>query len=117
MVTHSIDKQIASIRALNLTRPLPGPVATMHLADMGAEVIKIEDPGIGDYARPMGYVRHDVSQFFVAVNRGKQFLRLDLKDATQRHDFLRMVETADVVVERVESFWPDHQIRQFCALP
>lgn len=94
-----IDQPLRGIRILDLSRLLPGPVATMHLADMGAEVIKIEDPGVGDYARTMGPVRHEVSQFFVAVNRGKQFLRLDLKDAAQRAEFLGMVERADVVVE------------------
>ncbi|RZI42280.1 CoA transferase [Herbaspirillum sp. HC18] len=98
-MTEAIDKPLQGIRVLDLTRLLPGPVATMHLADMGAEVIKIEDPGIGDYARTMGYVRKEVSQFFIAVNRGKQFARLDLKDAAQRDEFLAMVETADVVVE------------------
>jgi alpha-methylacyl-CoA racemase len=90
---------LAGIRVLDLTRLLPGPVATMHLADMGAEVIKIEDPGAGDYARVMGPVRAEVSQFFVAVNRGKRMLRLDLKDAAQREQLLAMVETADVLVE------------------
>ncbi len=98
-MTESIDKPLSGIRVLDLTRLLPGPVATMHLADMGAEVIKIEDPGIGDYARAMGHVRNEVSQFFIAVNRGKQFVRLDLKETSQRDEFLRMVEHADVVVE------------------
>ncbi|OWW22207.1 CaiB/BaiF CoA transferase family protein [Noviherbaspirillum denitrificans] len=95
----AVDKPLQGIRVLDLTRLLPGPVATMHLADMGAEVIKIEDPGIGDYARTMGHVRKEVSQFFIAVNRGKQGMRLDLKDAAQRDTFLGMVETTDVVVE------------------
>lgn len=94
-----VDKPLQGIRVLDLTRLLPGPMATMHLADMGAEVIKIEDPGIGDYARTMGPVRKEVSQFFIAVNRGKQGMRLDLKNAAQREVFLEMVETADVVVE------------------
>lgn len=98
-MTMPIDKPLQGIRVLDLTRLLPGPVATMHLADMGAEVIKIEDPGAGDYARTMGHVRKEVSQFFVAVNRGKQGVRLDLKDAAQRERFLTMVDEADVVVE------------------
>ncbi|MEN3291794.1 MAG: alpha-methylacyl-CoA racemase [Burkholderiales bacterium] len=98
-MTQSIDRPLSGIRVLDLTRLLPGPVATMHLADMGAEVIKIEDPGIGDYARAMGHVRNEVSQFFIAVNRGKQSIRLDLKDNNRRADFLGMVEHADVVVE------------------
>ena len=93
------DLPLTGIRVLDLTRLLPGPVASMHLADMGAHVIKIEEPGIGDYARVMGPMRHKVSQFFVAVNRSKQFLRLDLKEADDRASFLQMVETADVVIE------------------
>jgi alpha-methylacyl-CoA racemase len=96
---HIADKPLLGIRVLDLTRLLPGPVATMHLADMGAEVIKIEDPGAGDYARTLGHVRHEVSQFFVAVNRGKRFMRMDLKNAAQREEFLAMSESADVVVE------------------
>lgn len=95
----SPDKPLQGIRVLDLTRLLPGPAATMHLADMGAEVIKIEDPGVGDYARMMGQVRNEVSQFFIAVNRGKRGMRLDLKDARQRERFLEMVGEADVVVE------------------
>jgi alpha-methylacyl-CoA racemase len=98
-MTQSIDKPLSGIRILDLTRLLPGPVATMHLADMGAEVIKIEDPGVGDYARSIGHVRNAVSQIFIAVNRGKQSVRLDLKDAGQRNEFLGMVDDADVVVE------------------
>ncbi|HZW14311.1 MAG TPA: CaiB/BaiF CoA-transferase family protein [Noviherbaspirillum sp.] len=94
-----IDKPLQGIRVIDLTRLLPGPVATMHLADMGAEVIKVEDPGAGDYARTMGHVRNEISQFFIAVNRGKQSIRLDLKNAAQRDELLKMVETADVLVE------------------
>ncbi|HEX2530148.1 MAG TPA: CaiB/BaiF CoA-transferase family protein [Burkholderiaceae bacterium] len=98
-MTDAIDKPLQGIRVLDLSRLLPGPVATMHLADMGAEVIKIEEPGVGDYARTMGHVKNQVSQFFIAVNRGKTFMRLDLKDVLQRDQFLGMVEHADVVVE------------------
>lgn len=94
-----IDQPLAGIRILDLTRLLPGPVATMHLADMGAEVIKIEDRGAGDYARTMGHVKNAVSHFFIAVNRGKRCIKLDLKDAAERAEFLQMVASADVVVE------------------
>jgi alpha-methylacyl-CoA racemase len=98
-MNNAVDKPLTGIRILDLTRLLPGPVATMRLADMGAEVIKIEDPVVGDYARTIGHVKHQVSHFFVAVNRGKQFKTMDLKDAGQRAAFLEMVDTADAVVE------------------
>jgi alpha-methylacyl-CoA racemase len=98
-MSQPLDRPLEGIRILDLTRLLPGPLATMHLADMGADVLKIEDPGIGDYARTMGHVRNEVSQFFVAVNRGKRMMRLDLKDPKQREVFLGMVDQADVVVE------------------
>jgi crotonobetainyl-CoA:carnitine CoA-transferase CaiB-like acyl-CoA transferase len=90
---------LAGITILDLTRLLPGPVATMHLADMGATVIKIEDKGAGDYARTMSHVKHELSQLFIAVNRGKQLLRLDLKDAADREHFLTLLDTADVLIE------------------
>ena len=93
------DLPLAGITLLDLTRLLPGPMATQHLADMGATVIKIEDKGAGDYARTMSHVKHELSQLFIAVNRGKQFLKLDLKDDADRAQFLAMVETADAVVE------------------
>ena len=90
---------LAGITILDLTRLLPGPMATLHLADMGATIIKIEDKGVGDYARTMSHVKHEVSQLFIAVNRGKQSMRLDLKNADDKASFLALVETADVVVE------------------
>lgn len=90
---------LAGITILDLTRLLPGPVATMHLADMGATVIKIEDKGAGDYARKMSHVKNELSQLFIAVNRGKQLIRLELKDAGDRERFLTMVDSADAVIE------------------
>jgi crotonobetainyl-CoA:carnitine CoA-transferase CaiB-like acyl-CoA transferase len=98
-ISHRSASPLAGIRVLDLTRLLPGPVATMHLADLGAQVIKIEDQGAGDYARTMGPVRNVVSQFFVAVNRGKEILRMNLKDPAEAERLLVMVEEADVLVE------------------
>ena len=76
-------KPLAGLRVLDLTRLLPGPVATQHLADLGADVVKIEDTGEGDYARSMGApsVKNagETSAFFKLVNRNKRALRLDLK--------------------------------------
>jgi alpha-methylacyl-CoA racemase len=93
---------LAGLRVLDLTRLLPGPVATMHLADLGAEVIKIEGDGAaGDYARSMGYgaTETEDSYFFRMVNRNKRSLKLDLKQAAGVEVFLRLAKDADVVVE------------------
>ncbi|NMF90042.1 CaiB/BaiF CoA transferase family protein [Aromatoleum petrolei] len=92
-------KPLANLRVLDLTRLLPGPLATQHLADYGAEVIKVEDTGAGDYARTMGAMNGDTSFFYQVCNRGKKSVRLDLKHAEGRELFLRLVDTADVVVE------------------
>ncbi|MGC2519275.1 MAG: CaiB/BaiF CoA-transferase family protein [Burkholderiales bacterium] len=93
-------KPLAGVRVLDLTRLLPGPMATQHLADMGADVVKIEDTGPGDYARTMGHVREDgMSDLFRLVNRNKRALRLDLKQPQGRDVFLRLARGADIVVE------------------
>jgi len=93
------DKPLHGIRVLDLTRLLPGPMASMHLADMGADVIKVEDTGAGDYARTMGRVREGMTELFRLVNRNKRALRVDLKDAAGREAFMRLAHTADVIIE------------------
>lgn len=90
---------LAGIRVLDLTRLLPGPVCTLHLADFGAEVIKIEDTGAGDYARGMGVMEGDTSAFFRMINRNKRALRLDLKQADGLAVLLRLARGADALVE------------------
>ena len=90
---------LAGIRVLDLTRLLPGPVATLHLADLGAEVVKIEDPQVGDYARTLGTGQGEDSAYFRMINRNKQGLRLDLKKPEGVAVFLRLAATADVIVE------------------
>jgi crotonobetainyl-CoA:carnitine CoA-transferase CaiB-like acyl-CoA transferase len=92
---------LAGIKILDLTRLLPGPVCTLHLADLGAEVIKIEDTGAGDYARTMGLgaAPGEDSYFFRIVNRNKRGLRLDLKQSSGVAVFLRLAREADVIVE------------------
>ena len=94
------DKPLHDVRVLDLTRLLPGPMASMHLADMGADVIKVEDTGAGDYARTLGRAREGATTaLFRLVNRNKRALRLDLKDASGREAFLRLARTVDVIVE------------------
>jgi len=92
---------LAGIKVLDLTRLLPGPVCTLHLADLGAEVIKIEDTGAGDYARTMGLgaAPGEDSFFFRIVNRNKRGMRLDLKQAAGVAVFLRLARDADIIVE------------------
>ncbi|WP_338849628.1 CaiB/BaiF CoA-transferase family protein [Massilia sp. W12] len=96
---HPADLPLQGVRVLDLSRLLPGPFAAMRLAQLGADVLKIEEPGIGDYARGIGPVRQQVSQFFVGVNHGKRFARLDFKREEDKAAFLRMVRDADVVLE------------------
>jgi crotonobetainyl-CoA:carnitine CoA-transferase CaiB-like acyl-CoA transferase len=92
-------KPLSGIRVLDLTRLLPGAMATLHLADMGADVIKIEDTAAGDYSRTMGRVREGMSDSFRLLNRNKRAMRLDLKQRRGREAFLKLAERADVVVE------------------
>jgi len=90
---------LQGIRVLDLSRLLPGPFLTMVLADMGADVVKVEDPRVGDYLRAFPPAKAGIAGRFLAVNRGKRSLALDLKASPQRDAFLKMVEQADVVVE------------------
>jgi crotonobetainyl-CoA:carnitine CoA-transferase CaiB-like acyl-CoA transferase len=90
---------LQGVKVLDLSRLLPGPFLTMVLADMGADVVKIEDPRVGDYLRAFPPSKGGVAGRYLAVNRGKRSLALDLKAPAQRDALLKMVETADVVVE------------------
>jgi alpha-methylacyl-CoA racemase len=87
------------IRVLDLSRLLPGPFLTMILADLGADVVKIEDPKVGDYIRAFPPQKGGMGGRYLAVNRGKRSIALDLKDARAKEAFLRMAAQADVVVE------------------
>ncbi|MGQ0618418.1 MAG: CaiB/BaiF CoA transferase family protein [Panacagrimonas sp.] len=84
---------LAGIRVLDLSRLLPGPFCSLYLAQMGAEVIKIEEPKGGDYARSMS------ADMFDIVNRGKKSVTLDLRQDADRQKFFRLVKSADVVLE------------------
>jgi crotonobetainyl-CoA:carnitine CoA-transferase CaiB-like acyl-CoA transferase len=87
------------IRVLDLTRLLPGPFCTMLLADLGADVIKVEEPASGDPTRHSHPRQADTGSLFLLVNRNKRSLGLDLKTAEGRELLLRLVEQADVLVE------------------
>ncbi|MBY0147944.1 CaiB/BaiF CoA-transferase family protein [Neobacillus niacini] len=91
---------LEGIRVLDLTRLLPGPYCSLLLADYGADVIKVEDPKSGDYARwyePR--VNDDQSAMFISLNRNKRSITLDLKDEKDKEAFITLMKTADVLIE------------------
>src|SRR5689334_6667187 len=90
---------LTGVRVLDLTRLLPGGYASQMLADLGADVLKIEEPGAGDYARAMPPFTRTVGQAFLAVNRNKRSAALNLKHPDGREAVLRLVDGADVLLE------------------
>ncbi len=91
---------LQGIRILDLTRLLPGPLGTMLMADMGAEVIKIEDPKAPDYVRIFPPFVGGESVNYLAYNRSKRSMFLDYKSEEGQKVFFELVKTADVVVEQ-----------------
>lgn len=92
-------KPLDGITILDLTRLLPGAVATMMLGDFGADIIKIEEPGLGDPARQSRAGIKQPGAYFLATNRNKRSVTINLKHERGREVFLKLVEKADVVVE------------------
>jgi len=90
---------LAGVKVLDLTRVLAGPVCTMMLADMGAEVIKIEVPAKGDDSRAFSPFQNGESAYFLNLNRNKKGITLNLKSETGKVLFRKMVKQADMVVE------------------
>ena len=95
---------LAGIRVLDLSRLLPGGFCSLLLADYGADVLKVEDTGLGDYIRwapPQidGVEPSAASALFLSLNRGKRSLRLDLKVKEGREVLLRLVRDHDVLLE------------------
>ena len=90
---------LKGIRVLDLTRILAGPYAAMILRDLGAEVIKIEQPVVGDEARGIGPFKNDFSLYFMSINRGKKSLTLNLKSQSGKEIFVDLVKQSDVLVE------------------
>nr|MDP2482030.1 CoA transferase [Candidatus Palauibacterales bacterium] len=99
---------LEGIRVLDLTNVLAGPFATLHLALLGAEVIKIENPKDGDLARKLGIVPAMNEQLmgtsFLAQNANKKSVTLNTKSPEGKEIFRKLVATADVLVE---NFRPD----------
>ncbi len=86
-------------RIIDLTTMISGPMATGLLGDQGADVIKIEAPGVGDLMRLLGRPREGITASFATTNRNKRSVVLDLKDSADHDAFRKLVETADVVVQ------------------
>lgn len=87
------------MRVLDLSRLLPGPYCSMILADFGAEVIKIEEPGRGDYSRSFPPIQNGFGYWHLQLNRNKKSVAIDLKSEAGRAAFLQLAQTADVVME------------------
>jgi crotonobetainyl-CoA:carnitine CoA-transferase CaiB-like acyl-CoA transferase len=106
------QRLLENIRVLDLTNVLSGPVATLHLALLGAEVIKVENPKDGDLARKLGcvpkYNQMLMGTSFLAQNANKKSLTLNLKDPQGKEILRRLVTTADALVE---NFRPDVMTR------
>ncbi|NVJ20159.1 MULTISPECIES: CaiB/BaiF CoA transferase family protein [Myxococcus] len=90
---------LTGLRVLDLSRLLPGPYATLVLADLGATVVKVEEPEGGDYVRAMPPSRDDVGALFYGLNRNKRSLTLNLKTPEGRDALKRLARTHDVLVE------------------
>ena len=93
------DRPLSGLRVLDLTRVLAGPFCSMILGDMGAEVIKIEEPGKGDDTRSWPPFLGGEATYFLSVNRNKQSLTLNLKAPEGRELLKRLVKKSDVVLE------------------
>src|SRR3954471_16998676 len=92
---------LGGIRVLALELAVAGPLCTRHLADLGAEVIKIERPGGGDFARGYDKTVHGLSSYFVWLNRGKRSLSLDLKHPEAKTILARLLAESNVFVQNL----------------
>src|SRR5689334_15710375 len=95
------DSALGRLRILDFSRVLAGPLATMTLADLGAEVTKVERPGSGDDTRAWGPPRDSEGEatYFQAVNRNKRSVALDLRDPDDLAEARRLALDSDVLVE------------------
>jgi CoA:oxalate CoA-transferase len=95
----SIAGPLSGVTVVDLTRVLAGPICTLVLSDLGARVIKVENPDGGDLARGLGPWFNGKSGYLLSINRGKESIALDLKDGDDGAVFQRLLAGADVLVE------------------
>ena len=93
------DGPLKGLLVLDLTRVLVGPYCTMVLSDLGARVIKVEAPGIGDDSRKFGPFIEEQSAYFMSLNRGKESIALNLKNEDDKKIFEKILAKADILVE------------------
>ena len=94
-----MDGPLKELLVVDLTRVLVGPYCTMILSDLGARVIKIEAPEIGDDSRNFGPFVKDYSAYFMSLNRGKESIALNLKNENDKKIFEKILAKADILVE------------------
>lgn len=100
-------KPLEGIRIIDFSQFLAGPAASLRLADLGAEVIKIERPGSGDICRKLYVAKQKVgseSTIFLAINRNKKSIALNLKDPQDKMQLLNLIKTADVVLQNFRPY-------------
>lgn len=90
---------LTGFKMMDLSRLLPGPFCSLLLADLGMEVLKIEDPELGDYSRKMGLTRKKDSAFFLALNRNKKSMKLNLKVEEGKEVFYKLIHSYDIILE------------------
>ena len=99
MSTDRGEPPLKGIRILDLSRVLAGPFCTMTLADLGAEIIKVEIPGRGDDTRAFPPFINGVSSYFLSINRGKKSITLNLRTKEAQEALYKIAETCDVLLE------------------
>ncbi len=90
---------LRELKMLDLSRLLPGPYCSLLLADLGMEVLKVEDPEQGDYTRMTGPIRNKDSAIFLALNRNKKSIKLNLKIKEGREIFYKLIQSYDIILE------------------
>ena len=94
-----MDGPLKNLLVIDLTRVLVGPYCTMILSDLGARVIKVEAPEVGDDSRKFGPFIDDYSAYFMSLNRGKESIALNLKNSDDKKIFDNILSKADILVE------------------
>ena len=92
-------RPLEGIKVLDFSQVLAAPFCGMMLADMGAEVIKVERPGLGDISREYGPYKNDISLYFCQFNRGKKDIAVDMRSEGGKKVIMDLVAEVDIVIE------------------